>query len=79
MPCPFNVIHYDPVKKVISKCDFCQHRRNEGKPLACVSTCPTRALIYDEFDAIVASLRDRVAESIIKGTALRLGFLLGKS
>jgi anaerobic dimethyl sulfoxide reductase subunit B (iron-sulfur subunit) len=79
MPCPFNVIHYDPVKKVISKCDFCQHRRKEGKPLACVSTCPTRALIYDEFDAIVASLRDRVAESIIKGTALRLGFLLGKS
>jgi len=50
--CPFGVI--EPVVKsyVISKCDLCAARVEEGKEPACVRACPAGALTFEEADEI---------------------------
>ena len=50
--CPFGVI--EPIVKsyVISKCDLCAARVEEGKEPACVRACPAGALTFEEADEI---------------------------
>ncbi len=62
--CPFGVITVRPDGKGVLKCDLCIERLEEGKLPACVTACPTGALVFiDEED----SVRDKR-----KKTALRL-------
>jgi Fe-S-cluster-containing dehydrogenase component len=37
---------------VISKCDLCASRLEEGREPACVMACPANALTYEEADEI---------------------------
>jgi anaerobic dimethyl sulfoxide reductase subunit B (iron-sulfur subunit) len=36
----------------MSKCDFCRDALKAGNVPACVAACPTRALIYGEFEEL---------------------------
>ena len=51
MACPFGLPKMNPVTHVAAICDFCPTRLEEGKPPACVSTCPAGALAYDEVES----------------------------
>ncbi len=42
--CPFGAPQFNPKSGVIEKCTFCDVRQAEGKPPACVVSCPTGAL-----------------------------------
>lgn len=59
--CPYNAIFIDEATGVADKCDLCTHRTSLGMDPACVSSCPTDALIYGDLDnpedpvAIIAS------------------------
>ena len=58
MVCPFGFPKLNLVRKVITICDLCQSRLQEGKLPACVSTCPSGALMYEEFEAPLVPCKD---------------------
>lgn len=75
--CPFGVIELDTLERIVAKCDLCIHRLQEGREPACVATCPSRALRYDEFETIMADARRRAGLSFVTavgnvGTVLTL-------
>jgi Fe-S-cluster-containing dehydrogenase component len=56
--CPFHIPQYDATTKKIVKCSLCAHRTSEGKEPACVEACPTYALQFGEYKAIMAQAQD---------------------
>jgi carbon-monoxide dehydrogenase iron sulfur subunit len=70
MACPYGVIrfHEDPFAPpghvVAVKCDNCDERRTAGKIPACVETCKSRALTYEEMSQAMRRKTDEVARSI---------------
>jgi formate dehydrogenase iron-sulfur subunit len=76
MVCPFGVLELDYLNRVMRKCDLCIHRLNEGKLPACVTTCPARALDYDEFDNIMRRIKERAAKAIISGVGSGPGIVI---
>ncbi|MDR4988358.1 MAG: DMSO/selenate family reductase complex B subunit [Bacteroidales bacterium] len=44
--CPYGALQFDPVQKVMTKCNFCADYLEEGKPPSCVSACPMRVLDF---------------------------------
>lgn len=60
MLCPYGAIRVDPLLGVAVKCDLCP---DESEP-ACVSSCPTRALIYAEEEEIIGAKHRRMADML---------------
>ena len=53
--CPLGVIKPDERGQIMVKCDLCKGR---GGP-ACVTACPTNALVYGEFSQIIRERRGK--------------------
>lgn len=58
MVCPFGGVSADPEAKKAHKCDRCPERTARGEDPACVSACPTKAMIFATPDEM-AELRRR--------------------
>jgi Fe-S-cluster-containing dehydrogenase component len=61
--CPYNVPAYefdDPLGQ-IQKCQFCDHRLQEGKLPGCVETCPTGASLFGTRKEIMEEAKRRLA------------------
>lgn len=41
--CPYDAPVFDPIKKTMSKCNFCVERLAEGEQPYCVESCPSEA------------------------------------
>jgi len=65
--CPFGVIGFDPQGKVVTKCDLCLERLEEGKEPVCVSTCPARALYYVDYEVFTGRVKRRAALTLARG------------
>jgi len=48
--CPYEVPVFNPVRKIVSKCDMCRPRLEAGQAPACVLACPTRAIGVEAVD-----------------------------
>lgn len=70
MACPYGVIRYHPDPLVAAgkttavKCDNCMARQHKGLIPACVETCKTGALTFEEMEAAMKRDTDRVARSM---------------
>ena len=60
--CPFGVITMSSEGKGILKCDLCIERLAQGLQPACVSSCPTHALTFEEDTKSTQNKRRLVAE-----------------
>lgn len=64
--CPYDAIFINPEDNSAEKCNFCSHRIDAGLEPACVTVCPTSAIVVGDLDdptSLVARLvqRDVVA------------------
>ncbi|MGI9079458.1 MAG: DmsC/YnfH family molybdoenzyme membrane anchor subunit [Acidimicrobiales bacterium] len=50
--CPYEVPVFNPVNKIVSKCDMCRPRIDEGQSPACVLACPTHAIGVEKVDVV---------------------------
>jgi len=48
--CPYDVRYYNPLKNIVQKCYWCQHRVDAGLLPACVEGCPTRAMVFGDMN-----------------------------
>ncbi|MCD6417789.1 4Fe-4S dicluster domain-containing protein [bacterium] len=55
LACPFGAINEVLVRKIISKCDLCISRLEEGQEPACVATCTSGALQFVALDKAIDS------------------------
>ena len=60
--CPFHVPQFDATTRKITKCSLCAHRVTQGKTPACVEVCPTGALVYGDYEEMLAEARKRAAK-----------------
>ncbi len=59
--CPFEVPKIDQKTQKMVKCSMCAHRLQDGREPACVEACPTGALMFGEYQDIVAKAKERAA------------------
>jgi Fe-S-cluster-containing dehydrogenase component/formate-dependent nitrite reductase membrane component NrfD len=48
--CPYDAIYINPETNTAHKCNFCNHRVEVGLEPACVTVCPTHAIITGDLD-----------------------------
>jgi len=65
MACPFDIPKYEwsSAQPWVQKCSFCAERILDGMEPACIKTCPTGAMYYNEYDNVVSEARKRIAAS----------------
>jgi anaerobic dimethyl sulfoxide reductase subunit B (iron-sulfur subunit) len=52
MACPYKALQYDPVQKVMTKCNFCHDDLENNLLPACVSACQMRVLHFGDIEAL---------------------------
>ena len=48
--CPYDVRYVDPIKKIVEKCYWCQHRVDAGLKPACVTSCIGGARVFGDLN-----------------------------
>jgi formate dehydrogenase iron-sulfur subunit len=48
--CPYSVPAFQPDRRIVTKCDLCLPRLEEGRAPACVDACPTFAITVEKVD-----------------------------
>src|ERR1051325_3716123 len=65
--CPYDAIFINPDDHAAEKCNLCSHRIDAGLEPACVSVCPTSAILVGDLDDPASP----VAQLVALGTAVR--------
>jgi len=60
--CPWDIPRWDEKKGGMSKCTMCIDRIKEGLLPACVKSCPTGAMNFDDRDKILEMAKKRLSE-----------------
>jgi DMSO reductase iron-sulfur subunit len=58
--CPYSVPAFQPDRRIVTKCDMCLPRLEDGRKPACVDACPTFAITVEKVD--VAAWREDHSE-----------------
>ncbi|MGD0154386.1 MAG: 4Fe-4S dicluster domain-containing protein [Thermacetogeniaceae bacterium] len=65
MACPFGVINRSAGSKIVAKCDRCPGMETP----ACVTACPTHALLFITSQEVQQKRRQHTAEQLVSGDA----------
>jgi len=61
--CPYGCIYWNEELNIPQKCTFCAHLLDEGwKQPRCVEVCPTDALVFGEYDELMAKAKGKNVE-----------------
>ena len=60
--CPYSVPAFQPDRRIVTKCDLCQPRLEEGFAPACVAACPTHAITVEKVDVAAWRAEHHLAE-----------------
>ena len=60
--CPFSIPRFDWETNVVRKCTLCMDRIADGLEPACVKTCPSGALSFDEREEVIAKANEAEAQ-----------------
>jgi formate dehydrogenase iron-sulfur subunit len=62
--CPFQIPRYQwiSLNPKVTKCDLCYERTMQGKPPACVESCPTNARFFGIRDELLKEAKRRIRE-----------------
>jgi formate dehydrogenase iron-sulfur subunit len=63
--CPFSIPKYewDSTSPAVQKCTFCSERIKDGMIPACIKTCPTGVMYFDEYDKVVTEAKSRIGNN----------------
>ncbi len=64
--CPFDIPRMDEATKVISKCDMCNDRVQNGLKPACVQTCPTGTMNFGDREDMLKLAEEGLAKAKVK-------------
>ena len=76
--CPYDALYIEPNSNTAAKCNFCAHRIELSLEPACVTVCPTRAIIAGDLDDPQSAISRMVATQKVaarkpqKGTGPKL-------
>ena len=64
LACPFDIPKYEweKVMPSIMKCQFCSSKIADGESPACVSVCPTDALVFGDREDLLAQAKKMIAD-----------------
>jgi tetrathionate reductase subunit B len=63
--CPYDVRHVNPLKRIVQKCTFCDHRVDAGLLPACVETCLGRARIFGDMNDPASEVAQMLATNAV--------------
>ena len=81
--CPYDAIYIDPENHTAAKCNYCSHKVDNGIQPACVTVCPTEAIISGDLDDPGSKIANLVARQQVtarkpeKGTRPKLFYIEG--
>ena len=61
--CPYDAIYINPVTNTANKCNFCNHRIEQGLEPSCVVVCPTHAIKVADLDNPADATTELIARS----------------
>jgi formate dehydrogenase iron-sulfur subunit len=64
--CPFGMIVFNTESKKAMNCDLCAGRQAEGYDPACILTCPSSALHYEDYVSYAVKERRRASAAILR-------------
>lgn len=70
MVCPFGSITANTTTRVSLKCDLCPDRLRDGRELACVEACPTRALRFVDEHDVPRTRKKALAAKLAEGIGI---------
>ncbi len=64
--CPYDVRYLNPLKNIVQKCYWCQHRIDVGLEPACVNACPTRAMVFGDMNDPESEISHMLATNAVQ-------------
>lgn len=64
--CPYDVRYLSPFKKIVQKCQWCNHRVDAGLLPACVQTCPTGAMTFGDVNNPLSDISRLLASNPVQ-------------
>jgi DMSO reductase iron-sulfur subunit len=61
--CPYSVPAFQPDRRIVTKCDMCLPRLEDGRLPACVDACPTHAITVEKVDVAAWRAEHAAAEA----------------